>query len=108
MEPHAAPATSEGPAAEPFPPPIRGIAVASISLGFFGLLVFWWFPFGLLLSICGLACGLTGLVLGIRGGRDGENLALVGTLISGAAFGLIVTLYRGIHVLLQDLFSYTF
>ena len=30
--------------------PLRGMAVASVRLGFWSLVVVWWFPFGLVLS----------------------------------------------------------
>ena len=35
----------------------RGLAMASAGLGFLSLLVFWWFPFGVVLSVAGLVLG---------------------------------------------------
>jgi hypothetical protein len=82
--------------------PMRGVAVASVSLGFFSLLVFWWFPFGLFLSIIGLTIGLVSWISGLRGGPDGENYAMLGTILCTISLGLILTIRVGLHVFLMD------
>jgi len=73
-------------------PPVNGVAVASVGLGFFSMLVFWWFPFGLILSTAGLVIGSSCLALKIRGGRNGENFALIGTVLCSISFSTIITL----------------
>jgi hypothetical protein len=82
--------------------PMRGVAVASVSLGFFSLLVFWWFPFGLFLSIIGLTIGVVSWVVGLRGGSDGENFAQLGTILCVISLTLILTIRVGLHVFLMD------
>jgi len=78
-----------------YPAPTRGFAVASVGLGFFSMIVFFWKPFGLILASVGLVLGLTSWVFGNRGGLRGEpNLAVIGTLICGFNLGLTVTLYK--------------
>jgi hypothetical protein len=75
----------------------RGIATASFSLGLWGALVFWWYPFGMLLAALGVVFGLIALALGFRarvGGREGENLALVGVLTGSVGVGLSLSVYR--------------
>jgi hypothetical protein len=84
------------------PAPVRGLAAASVSLGFFSMVVFWWFPFGLILSTVGLSLGLICMLLGIKGGLRGENLALLGTCLSGFSFTMILTLTHGIRILFWD------
>src|SRR5262245_47626115 len=75
--------------------PYRGIAASSVGLGFFGMLVFWWFPFGMFLGIAGFTLGATSMLFGIRGGLRGENLALVGTVFSVIAIGAAMIAYKG-------------
>lgn len=85
---------------EPFrrtTPPMNGVAVASVSLGFFSLVVFWWYPFGLILSSVGLLIGISCLALRIRGGLRGENLALIGTTLCAISFTVILTLTQALH-----------
>src|SRR5437868_2982997 len=43
--------------AHAFTAPVRGIAVASVALGFFSMIVFWWKPFGGMLAAVGLILG---------------------------------------------------
>jgi hypothetical protein len=75
--------------------PSRGFAAASVGLGFFSMLVFWWFPFGLCLAAAGFTLGVVCLILGIRGGLRGENLAMLGTCLSGTSLVIIMTVVRG-------------
>jgi hypothetical protein len=70
----------------------RGFATASFSLGLWGLAVFWWYPFGFAVAALGVLFGVIALLLGIRTGRGGENLALAGIAFGlfGVGFGLAV------------------
>jgi hypothetical protein len=75
----------------------RGIATASFSLAMWGTLVFWWYPFGMALAAAGVVFGLIALAMGFRarvGGREGENLALVGVVTGTIGVGLAVSVYR--------------
>jgi hypothetical protein len=83
-------------------PTVRGIAVASIGLGFFSMIVFWWYPFGWMLSTVGLVLGVTSLVLGIRGGYRGENLAIIGTSFCAISWGTIFILTQGLRIVMWD------
>ena len=54
------------------PAPVRGLAVASFGMSFFALLVFWWIPFGFLLSaVPPPASGVLSILLGVRTGPAG-------------------------------------
>ena len=75
------------------PGPMRGVAVASVSLGFFSNIVFWWYPFGLILASVGLVLGLFALATGIRGGIRGERIELAG--VGLCAFALTNALLVG-------------
>ena len=79
----------------------RGFATASFSLGFWGTCVFWWYPFGLLLCAIGLLVGLIASVLGIRAGKDGENIALLGIIFSTVGLGLSLAVYRGVQYVFE-------
>lgn len=83
-------------------PAQRGIAVASVSLGFFSLCVFWWFPFTVVLASVGLTAGLRSLARGVKGGLHGENLALVGTALCSISLGISVTLNLVLRYLQWD------
>ena len=72
----------------------RGMATASFSLGFWGTVVFWWYPFGMALCAVGLVLGLISLALGIRAGKDGENIGLLGVIFCSIGLGLSATVYR--------------
>src|SRR5262249_19221685 len=91
MDPHSHPPAA--PATGGYSAPTNGIAVASVSLGFFSNVVFWWYPFSLLLACTGLTLGLISLSIGLKGGRRGENLALAGTGL--CAVSLTVTFILG-------------
>jgi hypothetical protein len=90
------------PAADPtaYPAPIRGFAVASVALGFFSMIVFWWKPFGLWLASAGFILGILSLIFGNRGGLRGENLALVGTLICGFSLSIIAAIYMALGLVM--------
>ena len=72
----------------------RGFATASFSFGLWGSAVFWWYPFGMAICSVGLVFGLISMALGIRGGKDGENLALYGTMLSFAGVTFSILVYR--------------
>jgi hypothetical protein len=75
----------------------RGIATASFSLATWGTLVFWWYPFGMMIASLGVAFGLIALAMGFKArvdGRYGENLAAVGVVIGSIGVGAAVTVYR--------------
>jgi hypothetical protein len=67
------------------PAPIRGLAVASFGISFFAMLVFWWIPFGFLLSVAATTLGLLSIILGVRTRARGIYYALGGILVSGIA-----------------------
>jgi hypothetical protein len=72
----------------------RGLATASFSLGFWGTLIFWWYPFGMALCAVGFVLGCVAMALGIRAGKDGENLGLLGVVVSAVGLGLAFGAYR--------------
>lgn len=70
------------------------MATASFSLGFWGLCTFWWYPLGISLAFVGVCLGLLTLALGVRAGRDGENLAIIGVACGSISIGLGIAIYR--------------
>lgn len=90
--PSPAPAAAAGYSAT-----VRGIAVASVALGFFSMIVFWWKPFGGLLASVGLTLGLISLAIGNKGGLRGENFALAGTLMCAFNLSVIVGIYFALN-----------
>ncbi len=72
----------------------RGLATAAFALGLWGTLVFWWYPFGMAITGMALIFGLISLAMGVRGGKDGENLALYGVGLALTGQGLAWTSYR--------------
>ncbi len=93
--PHQTPA---GPAAVAITPLTattrRGVATASFCLGLWGTLVFWWYPFGMAITGMALVLGLIALAMGIKAGKDGENLALYGVGLAVVGQGLAWGSYR--------------
>jgi hypothetical protein len=63
----------------------RGLAVASFGMSFFALLVFWWIPFGFLLSAAATTLAVVSILLGVRTVPRGLYYALGGILVSGTA-----------------------
>lgn len=87
--PHATTAaTTTG---RPFSAVSGGIAAASIGLGFFSSIVFWWFPFGPILAAVGLVLATISLIRNVRGPR-GENFALAGAIICSISLSVSFTL----------------
>ncbi|HEV3385390.1 MAG TPA: hypothetical protein VG097_11295 [Gemmata sp.] len=82
-------------------PIARGIAGASIGLGFFSMIVFFWTPFSSFLSTVGLILGLLSLARGVRGYR-GENFALAGTALCATSLSITVTLTQVLRYLQWD------
>ena len=72
----------------------RGFATASCALGVWGLLVCWWYPFGMVIASFGVLFGVVSVALGIRAGKDGEHLALAGIGFGSVAVGLAIGMYR--------------
>lgn len=73
---------------------LRAMATASFSLGFWGLCTFWWYPLGISLAFVGVCLGLFTLAIGVRAGRDGENLAILGVACGSISIGLGIAIYR--------------
>ena len=92
----AAPSTTRGPSAK-HGTTLRGMATASFCLGCWSDLTIWWYPFGLMVAVVAVVLGLFTLALGIRSGRDGENLALGGVLLGANAFLMAATVFRGVQ-----------
>ena len=67
------------------PAQVRGLAVASFGMSFFALLVFWWIPFGFLLSGAATTLGIVSIILGVRTVARGIYYPLAGIAISGTA-----------------------
>ncbi|MBA4187906.1 MAG: hypothetical protein C0467_07795 [Planctomycetaceae bacterium] len=87
--PHTAPTAT---VTKPIVAPIGGgLSGASIGLGFFSMIVFFWFPFSPIISSVGLILGLISLCRGARGPR-GENFALGGVALCGLSLSLTITL----------------
>lgn len=84
----------------------RGVAAASVGLGFFSAVVFWWTPFSGILSAVGFTLGLISLVRGVKGGLRGENYAAVGTLLCATVFTIAVTLNQALRYVQWDWFPY--
>jgi hypothetical protein len=76
---------------------VRGIAVASVALGFFSMIVFWWKPFGGMLAGVGLVLGLVSLAIGNRGGLRGENVALAGVGICSFTLSVVTAVYFALN-----------
>lgn len=78
-------------------PVLRGASVAPIGFGFFSLVVFWWYPFSLILSAVGMLIGGYCMIRKVRG-IYGENFALIGTSICAINFSIIITLTEILHL----------
>lgn len=78
-------------------PVARGLAGASVGLGFFSACVFWWTPFSSLLAAVGFILGLISVACGVRGGLRGENYAMVGTLLCATSLSITLTLNQALR-----------
>jgi hypothetical protein len=91
------------PAAQPTITPVthttkRGFATASFSLGLWGTLTFWWYPFGISMATLGVVFALISIVMGWRGGKDGQHLAWLGLLFGLIGQGLAISAYRFVQL----------
>jgi hypothetical protein len=98
---HPTHTTASAPNAQIVQPIAGGVAGASIGLGFFSSIVFWWYPFGPILATVGLVLGLISLARGVRGPR-GENFALAGTALCAASLTFSFTLNHVLRFLQWD------
>lgn len=80
----------------------RGLATASFCLGFWGTLTFWWYPFGLMIASVGLFLGVVTTLMGVRAGKDGEHLALLGIGFSFAGINLAIVAYRFMQLAFEE------
>lgn len=81
----------------------RGMATWSFAIGMWSMLVFWWYPYSLFVSGVGLILGVLSLIMGWKGGKDGENLALGGVALCSLTLVSALTLYRGMQLFFGDL-----
>ncbi len=102
IAPHTPAAPANVPAERPETSVDRGIAVASISLGFFSMVVFFWHPFSTCLSAVGLTLGVISLLRGVRGGLHGERLALGGTALCAVSLSITLTLNQFLRFVQWD------
>jgi len=72
----------------------RGIATSSFCLGLWGTLVFWWYPFGIFMSLTGTLLAIISLVMGWKAGKDGEHLAWLGLFFAVTGVSLAIAVYR--------------
>lgn len=86
----------------------RGLATASFCLGFWGTITFWWYPFGLMVATVGLILGLVTLAMGIRAGKDGENLGALGVFFSATAITMAIAAYRFMQFAFEGLVPTSF
>jgi hypothetical protein len=89
----------------------RGMATASVGMGYFSAVVFFWTPFTSLLASVGLILGIVSVCRGVKGGLRGEhhvNTAWVGTLLCAASLSISVTLNQGLRYIQWDTFPYLF
>ena len=86
----------------------RGFATASFSLGFWGLVTFWWYPFGMMIASVGVFCGVVSLAMGVRAGKDGENLALLGTGYGIVAISMAIAVYRFMQLAFEGMVPSSF
>ncbi len=84
----------------------RGIAGASVGLGYFSAVVFFWTPFSSILATVGLILGAFSVGRGVKGGLRGENYAMVGTLLCSASLGVSLTLTQFLRYLQWDKLPY--
>ena len=97
--PHTAPT---GTATKRLVEPIAGgMSGASIGLGYFSMLVFWWYPFSGILATVGLILGSISYCRGARGPR-GENFAFAGVALCATSLSVGITLNHVLRYLQWD------
>lgn len=72
----------------------RGIATAAFTLGLWGSLTFWWFPFGMWVGLIALTLGTVANLRGWRANSNGDSLATAGQVLGGMAAAACYTCYR--------------
>src|SRR5262249_29667768 len=72
-------------------PSVRGLSVAALVFGTLGLLLHWWVPLGLVLSLGGMLVGFTDWTLARRRSLD-HGLSLFAIFLSAAAFVLDIVI----------------
>jgi len=80
----------------------RAIATASMCLGIWSCLVFWWYPFGLLIGSVASAMAMACIALGWRAGKEGQHLAWFGLFYGGSGAGMAVASYRFMQYVFED------
>ncbi len=103
--PHSPPPTT-GPRSANDSHIARGMAAASVGMGFFSAVVFFWTPFTSLLASVGLLLGVISVARGVKGGLRGENYAMVGTLLCAASLSISVTLNQALRYIQWDTLPY--
>lgn len=99
---HPAPTPTTTPSGPTVAPIADGIVGASIGMGFFSMIVFWWYPFSPILSSVGLVLGSISLARGVKGSR-GENFALGGTALCATSLSISFTLNHVLRYLQWDM-----
>lgn len=72
----------------------RGVAAASVGIGFWASAVFWWYPYSIFIATVGLLLALFCRVTGVRVHAHGADLPRVGIALNLVAIGAAVTAYR--------------
>ena len=93
------------------PMPLRGMSVASFALGFFALVVFWWFPLAVWFSSMGLIVGLLAWLINWVRTRSLQErpdatfrlFALGGAAWCALVLSIVLTTLPLMHVLMRDL-----
>ena len=80
----------------------RGMAIASISLGYFSMIVFFWHPFSTVLASVGFLLAVLSLLRGVKGGLRGEKLTLVGLGICAFSLSVVLTLNQGLRFIMWE------
>ncbi len=76
----------------------RAIAASSLCLGVWACLVFWWYPFGLMLGATATTLALLSIVFGWRAGKEGQHLAWLGLFFGGSGVGMSIASYRFVQL----------
>jgi hypothetical protein len=74
------------------PAQIRGLALASFSMSFFSMLIFWLIPWGFTIAIAGSGLAVLSMLLGVRTVARGVYFPIGGLLCAGATItGALLT-----------------
>ncbi len=82
------------------------MAAASVGMGFFSMVVFFWTPFSSMLSSVGFLLGLISVLRGVKGGLRGENYAMVGTILCATSLSITLSLNQSLRYMQWDTFPY--